>query len=529
MHQPGPSSYLRSHFPAIGLFALIVFYLINGICYLRSQSITSDEGSFYTYAVRFLKGRPDRIIPISDNSKMPVSVLNTIPRLAQQTFTHTQRKDDGGVSDIMHGRYVTLLVSVLTIVLVFLWGSELYGKQAGLFSAFLMSVCPNHIANAGLVTTDAYSVLFLLASMYFLWKYCTTRSIRQFVFFSITIALSQLVKQSLFHLYVLAPFCIAVYFTVYPSRIKYRLVLIRILIFLLVNWAVINVAWYFYQTFRAIGHYYFMSDLFQTIAAIFPHWMPIPFPKPFVDGLDMAKYYDDLGGGFDPISSFGKVTILGHAETGGGFWYYYFVSFFYKTPIAYFIFLLWSIIVLAKTRSFKNFVNKEFFLFAPVIYFLLVFSFFYQTQTGLRHVIFLYPFIFIAAGAIVPTIDTVVKKTLLALISAFLLISVLHYWRNYYPYTNEFIIDKKMAFQYVGAANLEFRQGGFFLQQYLQQHPQAKIVPRKQQPGTFVMNVADYLDIWNRHHYDWIQRFKPTGHVAYTYLVFDISEKDLRD
>src|SRR5215831_5226202 len=112
-----------------------------------------------------------------------------------------------------------------------------------------MSACPNLMASAGLVTTDAYSVLFLLATMYFLWKYCTTRSGRQLIFLSITIALAQLVKQSLFHLYILAPFCAAVYFTVYPSRIKYRLRLTRILIFLLINWAITNVAWYFYQTF----------------------------------------------------------------------------------------------------------------------------------------------------------------------------------------------------------------------------------------------------------------------------------------
>jgi len=90
-------------------------------------------------------------------------------------------------------------------------------------------------------------------------------------------------------------------------------------------------------------------------------------------------------------------------------------------------------------------------------------------------------------------------------------------------------MDKKMAFQYVGAANLEFRQGGFFLQQYLQEHPQAKIVPTKLKAGSVVMSVEDYLDIWNRHQYDWIQRFNPTGHVAYTYLVFQIVQKDLNE
>jgi hypothetical protein len=67
----------------ISLAFIIIFYLFNGIQYLKSQSITSDEGSFYDYASRYLRGHPDRIDPINDNSKMPVIVLNTIPRVVE--------------------------------------------------------------------------------------------------------------------------------------------------------------------------------------------------------------------------------------------------------------------------------------------------------------------------------------------------------------------------------------------------------------------------------------------------------------
>ena len=527
MDKPGLVSYLRSQFVTIGLLAIIVFYLINGVCYLRSQSITSDEGSFYTYAIRYLKGNPERINPVADNSKMPVTVLNTMPRLAENVFTDGIKKNDGGVSDIMHGRYITLLVSIITILLVFRWSSELYGKKAGLFSAFLMSICPNNMASAALVTTDAYSVLFLLISMYFLWKYCTIKTGRYFIFLSLTIGLSQLVKQSLFHLYILLPVCLACYYMTHSAKIKYGLFFRRVVIFLLLNWLVINLGWYFYQSFWRVGDYRFMSHLFQTFQSVLPSWMPAPFSKPFIDGLDMAKYYDRLGGGYDPVSSFGNVTILGHSKTGGGFWYYYFVSIFYKTPIAYFIFLVWSLALLFKTRSFKEFMSKEFFLFAPVIYFLIVLSFLYHTQTGLRHLIFIYPFIFVFAGIIIPSVKSIYQKVLLASVSLFLLISVLSYWRNYFPYTNEFIIDKKMAFQYVGAGNLEFKQGEILLQQYLKDHPDVHYTPPNPASGTFVMSVADYLDIWNRHQYDWIHKFKPTGHVACTYLLFKVKEKDL--
>lgn len=126
-----------------------------------------------------------------------------------------------------------------------------------------------------------------------------------------------------------------------------------------------------------------------------------------------------------------------------------------------------------------------------------------------------------------PAIKTVYQKVLLVSISLFLLLSVLRYWRNYYPYTNEFILDKKMAFRYVGAANLEFKQGGIFLEQYLRNHPETRVVPVTPSAGTFVMSVADYLDVWNRHQYDWVQPFRPVGEVAYTYLVFRIDQRDL--
>jgi hypothetical protein len=60
------------HRPVFVFLILIIgFYLINGIFYLRAQSLTSDEGSFLFYASRLAKGHPERIYPQADNSKMP--------------------------------------------------------------------------------------------------------------------------------------------------------------------------------------------------------------------------------------------------------------------------------------------------------------------------------------------------------------------------------------------------------------------------------------------------------------------------
>ncbi len=91
---------------------------------------------------------------------MPVSVLNILPRAAEQLINPRLKRTTGVLDDIRMGRYITLFISIGTLLLVFKWASELYGKKAGLFALFIMSLCPNSLANAGLVTTDSYSALF---------------------------------------------------------------------------------------------------------------------------------------------------------------------------------------------------------------------------------------------------------------------------------------------------------------------------------------------------------------------------------
>ena len=138
------------------LFLMIILYLANGISSLNVISITSDEGSHLSYGIRILKGNPERVNPEQDNSKMPISALNAIPRGMEQVFSKNLKKSDYGERDTINGRYMTLLFSVMTILLVFVWSKQLYGINAGLFSTFIMVLCPNNIANAQSRTHHQY-------------------------------------------------------------------------------------------------------------------------------------------------------------------------------------------------------------------------------------------------------------------------------------------------------------------------------------------------------------------------------------
>jgi hypothetical protein len=270
-----------------------------------------------------------------------------------------------------------------------------------------------------------------------------------------------------------------------------------------------------------------MSSLFTKVQQLLPGWLPVPISESFVSGLDQAKYYDQLGGGY-VNSSFANVTILGYSSTGGSFWYYYFVSFFFKTPIPYLILAGWAKYILYIKLKGKSFMKNEFFLFAPMVYFLVVMSFMYKTQCGIRHIIFIYPLIFIFCGIIIKYAKGKTDKMIQVALGIWLVMSVGQYFNNYYPYTNEFIGHKVNAYKYVGASNLNFSQGEYLLNHYLEEHPDTKRAPLEPQAGKFTLVVDDYLDIWNTGRYQWLRKLKPVGHVEYSYLLFDVNEQDIK-
>jgi Dolichyl-phosphate-mannose-protein mannosyltransferase len=509
------------------LIFIIVFYICNGLYSIHAWSVTSDEGSHLDYAKRLLQNKTDRVFPEKDNSKMPISILNAMPRAVEQVLNPGLKKSDNGISDITNGRCITLFFSIATILLVFVWARKLYGAKAGLLAAFLMSICPNNLAAAVLVTTDAYASFFLLATMYTLWKYCTEKTLKNFVLFAFTLAFAQLAKQSLFHLYIVCSILFFVYSWRTGQKLDWKKLATNFTFIFFINWLVINSGFLFSKTFMPLGNFTFSSQLFLQLQQLLPSWLPVPFAEAFITGLDMAKYYDQLGGGLtgNPESSFANVTILNQSSTGGNFWYYYFVSVFYKTPITYFVLIGLAIYVSFKKKLVSSFTQIEWFLILPVIYYLLLMSFMYKTQCGIRHIIFIYPLLFVYCGSAVHLFNSTKVKIVLTAQLIYLVGSVLFYYKNYYAYTNEFCYNKLAAYKKVGASNINFNQGFKALNKYLAENPTVKYAPQAPAKGVFVVMLDEYMDIWNTGKYKWLQQYEPVASVAEgCFLVFNISE-----
>lgn len=71
---------------------------------------------------------------------------------------------------LFRARMPMLLISILLGVLIFSWSRELFGGLGALLSLALFAFDPNFIGNGGLVTTDVPVAAFILGAIYFLWR-----------------------------------------------------------------------------------------------------------------------------------------------------------------------------------------------------------------------------------------------------------------------------------------------------------------------------------------------------------------------
>ena len=509
---------------------LFAIFLINGLIYIPSQSITGDEGDHYNYAVRFAKGHPEKVRPFDDASTMPLTVVSTIPRIVEQLIHPDFKKTDNGRSDVINGRYLTLFFCLFIGLIVYRWSKALYGEKGGLISLFFFAFCPNISAHASLVSTDAYSALFTVLPAYYFWKYFRSATVSDFFWFAFWLSVAQLAKQSLTWLYpiFLLLALIAIGSGARPVKDLRRFALLT-LVFLITTIAVLNIGFQFNQTGRPLHSYAFKSSFFSSLSSRsgFLGEIPLPLPTPYLQGLDYTKNMDEIGGGHEESSE--KIYLLGESRAGRGFPYYYLVTGFFKTPIPLLIAILVAVVLLFRNGS-GAFFSRELFVVFPVLCFLVYFNLFYRSQVGLRHILMIFPLLFVLAGNLV---NIPMRKSwfvaLLLGLATWSIADFYYFFPHLIPYTNEFVPRKKMAYRIMADSNLDYEQALEYRDRYLAEHPEMKYAPPTPAAGRFLIRVSDLLDLKNEGKYQWLRtNFEPDDHLVFTYLIFDISEEDLR-
>ncbi|MDI6642037.1 MAG: glycosyltransferase family 39 protein, partial [Elusimicrobiota bacterium] len=245
-----------------------------------------------------------------------------------------------------YGRVPILFLSCMLAIGIYLWTKKLYGVVSGLMSLMFYCLSSNIIAHSTLVTTDIPLTCFYFFGIYTFYCWLKKPNFLNNFFCALTTAFALCTKFSA----VIILFVYLVIFILKFKKIQLRKIITHLVLFFVIV-------------------YLTMSFIYQ---------------------LDIGLYFDGLKYIIGEINR-GRSVFLVNKYSTQGFIYYFLLTVLLKTPVIFILILICSF-VFQKKNSLAN----AFLLSAVVIYF--AFASFSKLQLGLRHILPVYPFLFVFTG-----------------------------------------------------------------------------------------------------------------------------------
>jgi hypothetical protein len=251
-------------------------------------------------------------------------------------------------SNLARMRIGNLLFLGLGIIFVARWAMHLFSPEAGLLSAALFAMLPPVLAHGGLATTDMAVAAMMPFALDELTRLAERPSWRSAMMTGIAIAAGVLSKYSFLVFFPAAAF-----------------------VLLIVLWL---------RGRRNAWPMFFLCGAVALIIAAALIWAGFGFSfHPLIDGIADVRHHDATG----------HRNFLFEKLSWNGWWYYFPVALFFKTPIPFLLFALTGWVILARRRP-------ELPLIAAAILGVAMTS---QINIGIRHVLPLYAPLAIAAAA----------------------------------------------------------------------------------------------------------------------------------
>ena len=493
-------------------FILVISFLISCLSSLEKSS-TLDESKHLRYGYSLLDGDVTR----RSDSKVPLSIISaaSYEYLSSSPIFEDHR--------LLAGRLPTIFFQLGLILLTFFWGRSLYGNAAGILSAILVAIDPNLIAHSRWITTDLFATFFICLSVFTFGRFLKNPSILNSIVSAIILGLAQHAKFNAVFLYPI--FILFGVFYIFASR-KFKLSL-HIPLFAVISLLIINGGYLFDGTGTPLKEYSFKSDTFQELSRKFEsiNSVPIPLPKPFLEGLDWT-HHNDLTG-----EARGKPYLLGQLlERGERFPLYYPVVFLFKIPIGIQLLLLLSLIYFIARRKESQFKVESSLLLFSVTFYTVYLVFFSNAQMGIRMSLMIFPMLYVLVGSLTPLCSkSRLSKVIVISLVTYSLISSLSYYPHYLSYFNEFSLDKRLTYRITADSNLDWSQNRKLVRRYLKERPFVVRNPSSPQVGTIIVSANFLTGVVGGKRYKWLVELgkeeTPIAHLGYSEFIFRVDEE----
>lgn len=522
---------------------LLALFVMQSFFSMREDSAIEDEPPHIMAGYALLKTGEARMNP---EHPYLVKTLAALPLLFQKINLNLESEwwksgDEWKFGDeflyrsgndadkiLLSGRLVILCLGVLLGILVWHFACYLYGKKAGLFALFLYAESPLILAHSRLITTDIGVTLFFVLTLYFLVRFFRSQRLGWLFCVALSFGLANLTK---FSAVLLVPI-LALAFWIFARAAKKNQMKLHFRPWRAFAWLVIFgafVVWLGYGAPLAP----------EPAAWQFFSWQNFKNPCfiKIYQSLIPSTYFRGLIDVIIPTTTGRWAFALGKFYKGC--WYYFPLAILLKTQI---VFLL-SLPVL----FFYYFSKKirltwtEGILWATVIFYLLV-SMLQKLDIGIRHILPIFPFVFVLISPLVLLAEKKIGKW-------FFLIGVLWYSGStlsqhpgYLQYFNEFVGGPQNGYKYLIDSNLDWGQDLRRLKRYLEENKieylgldyfgggdpdyygikYAKLTPYSEDfKGWVAVSASSLWWGWREKKYDWLQKMEPVAKIGNSIFIYD--------
>lgn len=337
-------------------------------------------------------------------------------------------------------------------VLIFAFARRLFGSRAAVIAVALFSFEPTLLAHGRVVHTDVAAALAYLLFFFTLHAYVQTPRLTQAFLLGLVTAVALLTKFSMIVLLPVLAACLLAALWARrragrpPTRVLLHAGLIAIVVLFL-----INTAYRFQSPPLAASDVHWVemksAPIFNQLMFAF-HWVSHILPTYYLFGfynIIIHNYY-------------GHAASLLGMQSDSGWWYYFPVTFGLKTTIPFLVVsaaaFLWSIwrLIFKRERVFL-------FIVAPLVIYLAI-SLTSHINIGIRHFLPAFPFLFIAAGALLERIISSKKTRRWGILAAAVVLlwsgfEMFRAYPDYIPYMNQ-LAGARPHWQYLSDSNVEW-------------------------------------------------------------------------
>ncbi len=565
--------------PSVAGLLLGVFVWL-GVSSLEGKSRTFDEGSHLSYGRQILElGSFERRIH-QHNATSPWMALNAAPvAIARRLGSEI----DGARARSL-SRLPTMGMAVLLGLVVFAWARRAFGTAAGLLALGLFCFSPNLLAHARLVTTDVVTSLGVVTTLYAawmigepvtrgrqLWRRCLLAGAA--LGFALTAKVSAAYLVPLVAVLLLlapgeaagpgsretpgagSPTGPAGRWTAIARWLRTRRRPAGLLFALyLASLTVVNSVYLWQGSFESLARYELRSVRFRQLAATpLVGRLPLPLPRGFVEGLDWVSADFERP----------RWSYLNGEYSEDGFPHYYLVAFATKSTLGFLALLLAAVLVVARAARRPGSATGvglevgavrgsppdaarptrvDLYLLLPAAFYFLYMSLAVQFQIGLRHLLFVYPllFVFVSRLAVArPGTQTSGRRRRRWLPALAWGAAVAHavaavaVYPHFLPFFNLAAGGPLHGWRYLIDSNLDWGQDRARARFGYLPASEVPIVltPGGPTPGRVMVDVGSLVGLKPSAHrrYAWLrENFEPVDHVGYTWLVYDVDDEALQ-